>query len=290
MKKPIILFIAIIVGIVVLALLSMKKDFTVEEVREIAALRQEISRFCESGSPDFDVIEKAYQKNMRKLVCWIDDKTGIKMDDKIETSIVEGAKGNIPKINGYIINLTITRIFWEYFLIETANLSDPANAQRARIIAERIFSAEDNHDGRIAIEIKNLLDKDLTKDSTERLRALYESGFLFNFVYELDRAEESKNDSTVFYEHMARAVQWFHILYQEMSQRNRADSVFIYGGLRKKAPEVEFKEIREKLKNSFSSLPFVTDSTFDRDHFSSPKVNDSTNSVINIQTPPKEQN
>jgi len=268
MKKPLVIFLALIGAVVLLAVLGRNPDFSPEQLGKAVAQAAKISRYCGSINPDFDLVKKTYEEGPRDVVRWVDGNLDIEMDDKINDSRVHGKKGNIPRINAQIIDLTVTRVFFEYFRGHVPDGAEEQDLERARALSGAFrpvvkkAEARTGQEGRIEQRIKKLLfESGPAKDAIP----VYRSVFLLNLLSELDRLElarESKGREALFF--TARALQFFHILYQDVSRLSREDAVYIYGEFRKKPVEIDLVGMRLRLKGLFAGkLPFLTESHFE---------------------------
>ena len=267
-KKLAIIFAVILAVLGVLVLATWKKDFNPADLQAIMSKRLELTRFCSSSKPDFALIEKTYQKGPYKITRWVDDKFKIKMDLKIQDSLKSGKSGMIPPINAQIIDLTISRVLWEYFVYHAENSADVDNLERARIagasLLRHVEDADRNShlDEKLIYDAKTQLSTNFQQDVSGHLIKIFETGFLLDMLNEMNRAEENEKNLQAFLFHTARALQFFNILYMKVSQASRENAVFINGELRKKPEDTNLNEIRSRLKMIFSDLPYMNPDYF----------------------------
>ncbi len=251
MNKPLIIFIFIAALILALALLGQNKDFTSEELNGFVEQSREISRFAGSPKPDFKLLADSYENGPRKFVKWVDAKNDIEMDDKILDSIELGAEGSIPQINALIIDLTIKRVFMEYIRHEIG-LEDGGDriTVAAKALRPYVKQAE-KWAGKTGVVTGKL---NSVTDGQEILK-IYRSCMIACFFSELDNIEglRESNKSMALY-HTAKAMQFLHMIYQDISVKNRADAVYIYGEFSKNSRAMELDEVRNKMKESFGEV------------------------------------
>ncbi|MCZ7585618.1 MAG: hypothetical protein M5R36_21025 [Deltaproteobacteria bacterium] len=196
---------------------------------------------------------------------WVDTALDVEMDDKITAAFDLAGQGSIPIINAQIAALTVTRVFWEYL-----NLHTDWPAGHDRFV--EAFAAFDEWleradawvgDGGIFAKTREAA---LAEGSAASALALAREVALVNLLAELDLMEQRLEDRPeAALVHEARGLQFLHILYQDISRKNREDAVYVMGEFRDHPKDVDTAEIRTRLKKLFGAeVRTIGESTFDR--------------------------
>jgi len=215
----------------------------------------EISRFAGSTNPDFALLSENYEKGTRKIVKWVDAKLDIEMDDKIRESLRLGADGAIPRINSLIIDLTIKRVFLEYIRYQIVKPGSSAKIAIAlRALDPYLIAGEKwaGKPGKLSAPIRRMSSTANLGPSADEFMAKIRTSLILCFLAELDeieRLKDSNYNEALF--HSAGALQFLHMIYQDISVINRADAVFIYGEFSRKPNLMDIEAMREKIKTGF---------------------------------------
>jgi hypothetical protein len=256
MKKPFIIFIFLAALIFILAVLGRSPDLTVDQLKELVAQSREISRFASSPNPDFALLSENYEKGTRKIVRWVDAKLDIEMDDKIRESLRLGVDGTIPRINSLIVDLTIKRVFLEYIRYQIKTPDNFGKISIAVTALEPYFIKGEKwagKSGELSEPIRQISKNVQPGASGDEFMAKIRTSLILCFLAELDEIERLKesNYSEALY-HTAGAMQFLHMIYQDISVINRADAVFIYGEFSRKPTLMNIEGMRKKTKTGFA--------------------------------------
>ncbi len=256
MKKPLIIFISLAALIFVLAVLGRSPDFTTDQLKELVAQSREISRFASSPDPDFALLSENYEKGTRRIVRWVDEKMDIEMDDKIRDSLRLGVDGTIPRINSLIVDLTIKRVFLEYIRYQIKKSDNSGKISIAVTALEPYFIEGEKWAGKpeeLSEPIRQMSTNVQSGASGDKFMAKIRTSLILCLLAELDeieRLKESNYNEALF--HTAGAMQFLHMIYQDISVINRADAVFIYGEFSRKPTLMDIEAMREKIKMGFA--------------------------------------
>ncbi|MBZ0274336.1 hypothetical protein K8I61_20050 [bacterium] len=260
-RRPLIILTGVVLLLALLAWGSRERPITEENVRRMASEWHYLSRFAEWESPDFRSMNDNYRAGPRRLVRRIDDSLAIELDEKIEASFDQGRRGRIPRVNAQIIDLTILRVFFEFFQQLLASTGDDARAL-SRVVAEVLEPRLTPGAGDFGADQATTMREFAAGDagvSPDGALAAARTLVVINLLADLDSAaNHATTDTNRALWHLARALQFLHMIYPHLTQVDREAATFLQGEFTRHPAKIEYAGCRERLRGALENeLPDV---------------------------------